>query len=407
MNRIVSLSFFLVSLLLSVFILVSYTLPFKIILIIFPIVIAFYFFIGEKNAFLVSMSFIVITLIIEIFLRVIGIENNLYYRFHERFSIHDRTLGFRHYEKNVRFEMKMPHGDLKALARDEEVPSESRKVTVFHTDSFGFRNSRDYHGQKYLLVGDSFIVGSGGATQSEILSEQLFNRYGIDVYNLAHPGDMREYLKYIKAFSKSFKGNYKVILFLFEGNDFPQKEIKKVAETTPKYLEPLYSLRNYLRKMLVYRFVYSTTRRIFHRGKLRKIEVKKVGNLSMAFLEEYITVSKREYSLKNSEISEYIKEIKDRTTHIFFIPTKYRVYYNYINQNSQEDLPNQQLEFTRKIGKELDIQVIDLTPDLIKESDLLIKEGKLTFWRDDTHWNENGIAVAASSVANNVFKIIE
>jgi len=43
--------------------------------------------------------------------------------------------------------------------------------------------------------------------------------------------------------------------------------------------------------------------------------------------------------------------------------------------------------------------VIDLTQALVNESKRLLPEGKLTFWRDDTHWNPDGIAVAAQIVA--------
>ena len=94
--------------------------------------------------------------------------------------------------------------------------------------------------------------------------------------------------------------------------------------------------------------------------------------------------------------------------HIFFIPTKYRVYYKNIAQfNSNKlpvELPNRQWEFTQKMANKYNIGVTDLTPALIKKSEQLLQDEKVTFWPDDTHWNKNGISVAAKIVAEKINK---
>jgi hypothetical protein len=41
---------------------------------------------------------------------------------------------------------------------------------------------------------------------------------------------------------------------------------------------------------------------------------------------------------------------------------------------------------------------VDLTGPLKEESQRLLPEGKLTFWKDDSHWNRFGMAVAARTI---------
>jgi len=43
-----------------------------------------------------------------------------------------------------------------------------------------------------------------------------------------------------------------------------------------------------------------------------------------------------------------------------------------------------------------------LTAALIKASDTLLSGHKLTYWKDDTHWNKIGISIAAKSVAGDI-----
>ncbi|MDH3692885.1 MAG: hypothetical protein OEU36_25945, partial [Gammaproteobacteria bacterium] len=211
--------YLLLALLLSGNILLFYALPAKIFITIFLFLAITYFFIGGSNALLVTSALVASTIFVEAALQITPLGDSLYYRPHERFAIKDKDLKHGRYKANVDYEGLMPHGDLRALAVHTNVESEPREV-VFQTDSWGFRNYEDYNGQPYVLVGDSFIVGNG-TTQGETLAEQLRSRYAIDVYNLAHPGSVRDYAKYIRTFRKRLSDEPGVILFLFEGNDFP------------------------------------------------------------------------------------------------------------------------------------------------------------------------------------------
>jgi len=50
------------------------------------------------------------------------------------------------------------------------------------------------------------------------------------------------------------------------------------------------------------------------------------------------------------------------------------------------------------VAGRLGIRCVDLTGPLREESKRLLPEGKLTFWKDDSHWNRVGMAVTARTV---------
>jgi hypothetical protein len=351
----------------------------------------------------------VVTLAIALAFEMLTATTNtaIYYRPHEKFSGPDLR-----YSKNVHFEMAMPHGDLKALALHTEVETEPRHV-VFETDSLGFRNARDYHGQKYLLVGDSFIVGNG-TSQQDILTEQLLNKHGIDSYNLSYPGGVKEYYSYVKSFKGTDKQDAKVILFLFEGNDFPlNKDPAPVItnQSTAKSNPIIQNIKAFYRsisKTNMYRFIYSATRRLiaeYIKNNEEQVETGTIGKLPIAFLKHYIDVTERDFLPENLETELYISAMKDDIEHIFFIPTKYRVYYNLVNNHKQQNdhaLPDKQWEYAQSLGQKFNIPTTNLTPALIEESEKLLGDDALTYWKDDTHWNRYGISVAAEIISKKI-----
>jgi hypothetical protein len=390
----------IISLLLVGHILLFYALPFNVFVLVFIAFTILFFFIEWQNAIMISVSLAITTLFLNIALNLSGISDEVYYRPHEMFSHPDGR-----YKQNIHFEMMMPHGDLKALSLYTKITPEPRNV-IFQTDSLGYRNSKEYSGQKYLLVGDSFVVGNG-TTQQEIITSQLLKKYGIDTYNLAYPGGIKEYANSVKSFKKYKNTKPKVILFLFEGNDFP---LNKQRVSTPSHNRIVEKLKHYYTRFNdtgIYRFTYSTTQRILatkiYRGKER-VEVRDIGGIPVAFYKEYIAVTEQNLLPDTSEMENYIATLNNDISHIYFIPTKYRVYYNHLNHERDKApvLPNKQWELVQLIGRKLNIPTTNLTPALVEESDRLLKEGVLTYWRDDTHWNKHGISVAAEIVKNSL-----
>jgi hypothetical protein len=67
-----------------------------------------------------------------------------------------------------------------------------------------------------------------------------------------------------------------------------------------------------------------------------------------------------------------------------------------------ETLPSAQWDYLNGICRKYTLRCTDLTAPLVRESARLLKKGEFTWWRDDTHWNRHGIAVAARVVAGDV-----
>jgi len=74
-------------------------------------------------------------------LRVSGLDQAIYYRFHERFATWDARHGHRAYLPGISWQALEPHGDLQVFTR--EPIAEPRRV-LFHSDSEGFRNDSDF-----------------------------------------------------------------------------------------------------------------------------------------------------------------------------------------------------------------------------------------------------------------------
>ena len=87
------------------------------------------------------------------------------------------------------------------------------------------------------------------------------------------------------------------------------------------------------------------------------------------------------YIFKNNEILK-------RVNGFFFIPTKMRVYSQYTKNISFNDNKLKYLENEYNI---LDKPVYDLSQVLINAVPKYLTKKQYLYWRDDTHWNYNGI----------------
>ncbi len=199
--------------------------------------------------------------LLEIILRFLG-PGHLYRTPDDMLATFDYRLGHGIYKPQRQGEMLIPFGDLVAIdGRTRSAIAEPRLVH-YHIDSLGFRNDADYAGEQVLLVGDSIVAGSG-STQADILSDQLKRDYGIAAYNLAFPGELHSYVRYVQGFFKTHQSGPKAYIFLFEGNDFPLPRHGKGAPTaeTAAPPSPLEIARKEtvqsLKELLVYRYAFS------------------------------------------------------------------------------------------------------------------------------------------------------
>ncbi|KJR40323.1 hypothetical protein MCHI_003748 [Candidatus Magnetoovum chiemensis] len=322
----------------------------------------------------------------------------IYYRPHEMLLRYDFDANRYLYSKNARVEMNERRGDLFALSNGSiDIEPALRKI-IFKTDSLGFRNNHDYAGdEKYILIGDSFVVGNG-VSQQDMLSEQL-RSYGIEAYNAAIAEDIFGYDEILRYFiDKKKPKDIKTLLFLFEGNDFPDNPKRIVNNNSPDLkAKMLYLLKN----TNVYKYIYLMFARIKSADKTSdNVKIYAINGNKAAFYSSYITVTLRRAYVGSSDFEDALKRLSKRVGHIYFIPTKYRVYYDLISGvNQHTPLPHAQWDYLKSLALKMDIPVTDLTPCLIEEAKRRIKEdGDLIYLIDDTHWNKYGINAAAREI---------
>ncbi|BBL71097.1 hypothetical protein MoryE10_17030 [Methylogaea oryzae] len=349
--------------------------------------------IQPADAVAVAGSLVLVTLAYSLALKVTGIADAIYYRPDEKLSICSDVHGHNAYIPGASVDMLMPHGDLQSMTTVKiGVPHQ----VTYRIDSYGFRNDADYRGEKYLLVGDSFIAGSSN-TQSDLLSARLARDYGIAAYNLAHPGDISDYASYLSAFKASHHDDAKALLFIFEGNDFVPAHKKKKAGLSSFF-------KNYFKIFSdtdVYRVTKSLYKRALRSDKIadsKDVFFAEIKGIKIGFLQHYIDVTRNAGQSPIVSFEETLKGMSPDVAHVFFIPTKYRVYHRFIDP--QESLPNASWDYLRGVCQANSLRCTDLTPQLVKASVELLEKGELTFWPDDTHWNGNGVAAAARVVAD-------
>ncbi len=364
----------------------------------YPLIIIFFLIYikgGFKNSVLLSFTLLIATLILNLTMGILKLEDRMYYRPHEKLTIYNHEIGLKSYKKNVDIIFNMPFGDIGAVGSSKDIEIEPRKIR-FKTDSLGFRNNSDYNGEKYVIVGDSFIAANG-TSQEHTITSQLKDIWGMDTYSLGFAGGIPEYVKYVLYLQRKTVPDFKVLLFLYEGNDFEETLSKRRMVIKKPIIKAHYDrFKSFFEETILYRYTYSLITRFTkkpQRSEVLIIKGHKIGEFS-----DYIHATKRQSYILPDRALKMLYLIHDKIGHIFFIPTKYRVYFPFIENRYIEKLPNSQWEETQRIAKLLNVGCTDLTEPLRKESERLLKEDRFTFWKDDSHWNGYGIAVAAKAV---------
>ena len=306
--------------------LLAYGLPSGIFLLLALVVGVFYARVGALGSVAVSLTLLVVTLFYSLALSITGFENAIYFRPDERLSTFDYRHHHRIFRPDTTMEMQMPHGDLQSMT---QVKIAEPRHVIYHIDSYGFRNDADYQGQRYLLVGDSFVVGSDN-NQADMLSAQLRRDYAVSAYNLAHPGDVVDYANYVAGFKDTHPSDAKVVLFIFEGNDFVESRVKQrsaVALFLKRYSN-LFSTTNVFR---VTQSLYARATRASRISGSQYVTMAELQGQKIAFLSEYVEVTRRVSQPPIASFDSALHAMSGNIGHVFFIPTKYRVYHKHIN----------------------------------------------------------------------------
>ena len=308
-----------------------------------------------------------------------------------------------------------------------ELIKESR-VQNFITDKYGLRNDKyEINEADILLVGDSFISALGTSqefTPANLLSEVLNKKVATISWSGVSPKD---YENLINEYSDKIKKDAKIFIFYFEGNDFTRVNFTEEEKTDDGYIIWRgYKIKKWKAKI---RFAYERLERnkdkfllkIINENNyfLKNIRSKSHYAVRVVFSKWTGTGSPIKYlRLKDNyvgfyynknysvgeEFNTYIikdRKILDRIDKIFFIPTKMSVYSNILNKkiNNQAKFLILKTEYNK-----LNKNVYDLTDIMQIEAEKFLKNNKFLFWKDDTHWNQNGIIVAMKYIKDIITK---
>ena len=387
---------YVLSLLLSFHALLFYGFPSAALFVVWLILAIVFLFAGGAQAMLSAISLALFTLLLNAAVHFTGLERSIYYRPHELMKSSDPDFGAI-YKPDTQFSMNALFGDIEAI---EKVGVKEPHEISYLTDGLGFRNPSDYHGQRFVLVGDSFIAGAND-TQSCLITEWLRQSHELDTYNLGFPGDMNDYVNRVRAFQRLKGHDFRMALFVYEGNDFIPFTNKNVARHS---LPDLYF--NLFRSSSLWRY----TRSLYLRGKKKRSGehappalVQEIGGKPVAFYSKEQALIDNRSTLQETELNfvSALQALKPNLTEIFFVPVKYRVYAQWLPLKS---LPNEQWNYLAEAARQAGIPVHDLTPVLTAEAKRLLPQGQYVYWRDDTHWNCNGMRVAAAEVARILLK---
>jgi len=384
----------------------------------FTIFILYFFRKNFISIFILNCFLIILVLFINL---TIGKneKHGYFYRAHEKYTTKNKN-----YQKNISDEIYMPFGDIyvldSGLNEKRELIKEPR-LQRFITDSYGLRNDQNkIENAEIILVGDSFITGNSTSQEhipSNILSKVSKKKVSALTYGGLDPSD---YESIIKKYLNIIKKDAKIFVFYFEGNDFnkiPKKEsfdkkyiswrgykIPKISGTIrfayerlernkDKFLLKVLSDKNYFlrniraKSHLIYRKFFSKLHNTDSPVKYFKIKNQVVGFLH--YENPKVQFKYSTYIFKNSEIL-------NRINAIFFIPTKINIYSDYINDF--EVINNNKFEYLKNSYSKLNIPVYNLTNTMRIAAEKYLNEEKYLYWRDDTHWNYNGIFESMSYV---------
>ena len=336
----------------------------------------------------VGIGAVITILALEGGLRLLPI-GNLYYRPLELLAEDDR------YKPNQTIDnFAIAHGDLVTLA-GKPMPSIAEPRTVsFASDSLGYGNRQELAGQLWILVGDSFI-DSASSSQGSTPREEFAKAMGEPVYALAFPGGIPDYVRRYETLAKPRAPNAKAIVFLFEGNDFYCPGQEENVSWHRRLQTPAL-----VRKTYVYRYVFGMRARfsqsLRERGEV--VSVRRIGERVVGFYNIYNRATEAPETCDMKDYQVQLGRLQGSLAMIVFIPTKWRTYASLLSP-PVTSLGNANLRRAQDWAKNLGVSFLDLTPVLVRESARLLPEGQYTFYRDDTHWNGNGIRVSMQAIA--------
>jgi hypothetical protein len=316
------------------------------------------------------------------------------------------------FEPNRRYVRDRSYGDAAAMGNLSDLRQYRREA--FTTDARGFRNAAAAHedGIDAILAGDSFAVGSG-VTDDATLSVMLSRALRCEVYNA---GGMPPDPDRLRALAQDL-GLTSGLVVHAQAEDaalpvIPSRakrainrhlaaaaaEVGRVAARVRglAFVSPLRIAAERMFKQIADdRTLPNSYASTVVRATLRTGDPILFVGSKLAYVRSRREASAGYWVWLQSELARSRLGLV-----VVLVPSKYRVYRDLI-----VDLPPRDGEdttFLDRLAQALGaagIAVIDLTAPLKAEAMRRAARGEYVYWRDDIHWNRDGIHVAADTIS--------
>lgn len=314
------------------------------------------------------------------------------------------------FEPNVDVRVPRLYGDLANMANLRD-SSEVRSVQ-FSSDALGFRATGAAGSVKGAVFGDSFSWS--GDSNEYSLPAQLGQRLGCRIYNAAGPGyeARRPNASTINAVAKRIGLEKGLIIvaeverrsferiraespararretFWARVQDFFRRlfrtsPIKQYVENGLRWLQDDRILPNGYKNNVVQAKLLNGDRMLFYPDDLRP------PSEARPFPADYWVALHRELQKSQHKLI------------VVIIPNKYTIYQHLLQEGQNfpqygEELVNRNESALRS----LKIPVINLTPVLRTHARGAIDRRAYLYWRNDTHWNKQGISIASEEIVS-------
>lgn len=325
------------------------------------------------------------------------------------------------FRPNRRYENPRAYGDLANIGNLPEMREYHRELVV--TDAGGFRNPpglAESGRVRVLITGSSFTAGTE-VEDHETLAGQLAERLGVGVYNaaLAEPDltSLRELAR------RTGLRNGVVVFELLEGRAAPPPSLGGGPRTVRCPLGVGDAGNAWCR---AYNALYERSRvspmRVLSRRVVRRLQndrwlpnpdrdavlrARLSDGREMLFQGD--DADWRPAAAEEERAVRYFTWLDRRLDReglgllVVLVPRKYTVYAPLFEARAREpDAGARSLERIARRLHDQGVPVVDLTPALREAAVRELREGRTVYFRDDTHWNALGIAVAADAIAPRV-----
>lgn len=317
------------------------------------------------------------------------------------------------FEPNRQYRQDRTYGDAAAMGNMPGLRQYRREV--FTTDAFGFRNAGDLrtHGVAAIMIGDSSAVGSG-VSDEETLPARLTALSGCGVYN-AGSEDAKPDPDRVLALSQKLGMHRGLVIHLYS----EIRELPTVPPTQKRRMDHLLALTPDWVSSVAGRIrgiITVSPLRILSERALKTLENGRVlpnsyaANVVKAAVNNGDTMlfpvaHVRNFYAKRDVAADYWTWLQTslRNEHldllVLLVPSKYWVYRPFLVD--QPMLGDGAGDYLARLERELraaGIPVLNLAPMFATQAAAHLARHEYLYWLDDTHWNAQGIDLAAAAI---------